>query len=65
MGFQRKGNAAAPLGKMYHFILSDLVKSLLTLTLVSGEDPLLVLEELCQTAFSEASADVSPFPLQS
>lgn len=47
---------------MYHFILSDLVKSLFTLSLVSVEDPLLVLEELCQTVFSEASTDVYPSP---
>lgn len=44
------------LGETPHFILSDLVKSLLTLGLVKVEDPLLVRAELCQTAFGgEAS----------
>lgn len=57
-----KGNTAVLLGKMYHFILSDLVKSLLTLRLVRVEDPWLALAELCQTVFREASADVYPSP---
>lgn len=43
---------------MYHLILFDLVKSLLTLGLVRAEDLLLVLTELCQTVFREASTDV-------
>lgn len=60
--FQCKGNTAVLLGKIYHFILSDLVKSLLTLGLVRVVDPLLVLAELCQTLFREASVDVYPSP---
>ena len=60
--FQCKGNTAVLLGKMYHFILSDLVKSLLTLGLVRVEDPLLVHAELCQTVLREASVDVYPSP---
>lgn len=60
--FQCKGNTAVLLGKMYHFILSDLVKSLLTLGLVRVEDPRLMLAELCQTVFREASVDIHPSP---
>lgn len=56
--FQCKGNTAVLLGKMHHFILSDLIKSLLTLSLVRVEDPPLVLTELCQTVFREVSVDV-------
>lgn len=48
------------LGKMYHFILSDLVISLLTLGVARAQDPLLVLVELCQTVFREASVDICP-----
>lgn len=58
--FQCKGNTAVLVGKMYHFILSDLIKSLLTLGLVRVEDLLLVLAELCQTVFREASVDIYP-----
>lgn len=60
--FQCKGNTAVLLGKMHHFILSDLIKSLLTLSLVGVEDPPLAQTELCQTVFREASADVYPTP---
>lgn len=58
--FQCNGETAVLLGKMYHFILSDLVKSLLTLGLVRVEEPLPALVDLCQTAFREASVDTYP-----
>lgn len=45
---------------MYLFILSDLVKRLLTLGLVRVEDPRLVLLELCQAVLRETSVDIYP-----
>lgn len=61
--FQCKGNTAVLLGKMHHFILSDLFKSLLTLGLVRVEDPRLVLVELCQTVFRGNLGRHLPFSL--